>query len=183
MPGSVHSESASETTVAECSLPSCVWDRFRIGSHSKPGQRLRWVTGVCMFRCNQPSALLSEWQGSFTCHCGSTGVERTSNKSQHTKLTLEKKILPPLLPGFELATFRSRVGRAYQQAIPTQLVAFCIVWLKQRLPLCVLMEQRKTKTNKQNKTKQKTTTTKTQKHMRFGNLGIEVHLVKKVLLA
>ena len=33
------------------------------------------------------------------------GVERIPNKSQYTKLTLEKKILPPLLPGFELATF------------------------------------------------------------------------------
>ena len=38
--------------------------------------------------------------------------------SQHTKLTLEKKILPPLLPGFELETFRSRVRRFNQQAIP-----------------------------------------------------------------
>ena len=38
------------------------------------------------------------------------------NKSQHTKLTLEKKILPPLLPGSELATFRSRVRRSDQQA-------------------------------------------------------------------
>ena len=35
-----------------------------------------------------------------------------------TKLTLEKKILPPLLPGFELATFRSRARRPNQQAIP-----------------------------------------------------------------
>ena len=34
-------------------------------------------------------------------------MERTSNKSQHTKLTLEKKVLPPLLPGFKLATFRT----------------------------------------------------------------------------
>ena len=50
--------------------------------------------------------------GSFTCHCGNTGVERTPNKSQHTKLTLEKKILLPLLPGFELAIFRSRVVRS-----------------------------------------------------------------------
>ena len=46
------------------------------------------------------------------------GVEQTPNKSQHTKLTLEKKILPPLLLGFELATIRSRVRRSYQQAIP-----------------------------------------------------------------
>ena len=41
------------------------------------------------------------------------------NKSQHTKLTLEKNILPPLLLGFEHATFRSRVQRSYQQDIPT----------------------------------------------------------------
>ena len=40
------------------------------------------------------------------------GVEGTPNKSQHTKLTLEKKILPPLLPGFKLATFRPRVRRS-----------------------------------------------------------------------
>ena len=33
-------------------------------------------------------------------------------KSRHTKLTLEKKFLPPLLPGFEFATFRSRVRRS-----------------------------------------------------------------------
>ena len=33
------------------------------------------------------------------------GVEWTTNKSLHTKVTLKKKILPPLLPGFELATF------------------------------------------------------------------------------
>ena len=38
------------------------------------------------------------------CHCSNTGVERTPNKSQQRKLTLVKKILPPLLPGFELAT-------------------------------------------------------------------------------
>ena len=34
------------------------------------------------------------------------------NKSQHRKLTMEKKILPPLLQGFEPATFRSRVRRS-----------------------------------------------------------------------
>ena len=75
-----------------------------------------------MFRCNLPHALLAQWPGSFTCHCSNTGVERTSNKSQHTRLGLEKKILPPLLPGFQLATFRSRVRRSYQQAIPAPLL-------------------------------------------------------------
>ena len=28
--------------------------------------RLDWVKGVCVFRCNLPSALLEEWPGSFT---------------------------------------------------------------------------------------------------------------------
>ena len=40
------------------------------------------------------------------------------NKSQHRKLTLKKKILPPLLQGFEPATFRTRVQRSNHWAIP-----------------------------------------------------------------
>ena len=36
--------------------------------------RLCWVKSVCVFRCDLP--LLSEWPGSFTCHCGNTGVNR-----------------------------------------------------------------------------------------------------------
>ena len=39
-------------------------------------------------------------------------AEQTPNKS------LDKKILQPFLPGFELATSRSWVRRSYQQAIP-----------------------------------------------------------------
>ena len=42
------------------------------------------------------------------------------NRSQHRKLTLEKKILPPF-PGFEPATFQSRVRRSNHWAIPTEL--------------------------------------------------------------
>ena len=34
------------------------------------------------------------------------------NKSQHRKLTMEKKILLPLLQGFEPETFQSRVRRS-----------------------------------------------------------------------
>ena len=64
------------------------------------------------------------------CHCGNTGVERTSNKSQHTQLTLEKKILPPLLPGFEPATFRSRVRRSNQQDIPALLACNTIITIQ-----------------------------------------------------
>ena len=32
-----------------------------------------------MFRCKLLPALLAEWPGSFTCYCGSTGVERIPN--------------------------------------------------------------------------------------------------------
>ena len=45
-------------------------------------------------RCNLPSALWTEWPGSFTCHCGNTGMERTPNKSQHTKLTRSEENSP-----------------------------------------------------------------------------------------
>ena len=45
-------------------------------------------------------------------------MEQTQNERLHTKFTLAKEILPPLLPGFELSTFRSRVQRSNQQAIP-----------------------------------------------------------------
>ena len=40
------------------------------------------------------------------------------NKSQHRKLTKEKKILPPLLQGFEPATFQSRVRRSNHWTVP-----------------------------------------------------------------
>ena len=90
--------------------------------------RLRWVKGVCVFRCNLPPVLLAEWPGSFTCHCGNTMIVRTPSKCQHTKLTLKKKILPPLLPGFEPATFQSRVWRSSQQAVPADL-DYCAVFV------------------------------------------------------
>ena len=46
------------------------------------------------------------------------GWNRYRNKSQHRKLTLDKKIIPPLQKGFEPATFRSRVRRSNHWAIP-----------------------------------------------------------------
>ena len=117
-------------TAAECSLTSCVWTRFRIGSYTMPGQWHSQPTPTSLgqgcqrvVKCNLPSALFAEWPGSFVCHCGNTGLERTPNKSQHTKLTQEKNVLPPLLPGLEPATFRSRVPRSYQQAIPAPVIS------------------------------------------------------------
>ena len=80
--------------------------------------RLRWVKGVFVFRCNLPLALWQNDRGLLRATAVTRGVKRTPNKSQHIKLILVKKILPPLLPGFELANFRSRVRRSYHQAIP-----------------------------------------------------------------
>ena len=40
------------------------------------------------------------------------------NKSQHRKLTLEKKIIPPFLPGLEPWTFQSQVQCSNQWTIP-----------------------------------------------------------------
>ena len=121
-PGLVHSDSASwddcgrifpkELHLSPFPGPLC------LDSGIASPLRLRWVKDECAFNCKLPRALLAEWLVSFMYHCGNTGVERTANKKQHTKLTLEKKILPPLLPGFELATFWSWVRRSYQQAIP-----------------------------------------------------------------
>ena len=49
------------------------------------------------------------------------GWNRYRNKSQHRKLTPEKKILPPLLQGFKPATFRSWVRRSNHWAIPASV--------------------------------------------------------------
>ena len=35
--------------------------------------RNRWVRDVYVLKWNLPPALLAEWPGSFTCHCGNTG--------------------------------------------------------------------------------------------------------------
>ena len=68
------------------------------------------------------TGMYSKTENSFLrVHYGNTGVKRTPNKSQHTKLTLEKKILSPLLPGLELATSRSRVRRCTSWTIPAHI--------------------------------------------------------------
>ena len=79
-----------------------------------------------MFSCNLPPAPLAEWPGSFTCYCSNTGRNGYRNKS-HRKLTLENKILPPLLQGFEPATFQSRIRRSNHWAIPAPIVICSII--------------------------------------------------------
>ena len=105
----------AKTTVAECFLTSCVWAHFPwqvptlcLDSIISP-LPLCWVKDVCMFRCNLPLHFWQNDRGLLRATVVTSGVGRTPNKSQHRKLSLEKKILPPLLPGLELATFWSRV--------------------------------------------------------------------------
>ena len=73
--------------------------------------------------------------------CGNTEVERTPNESQHTKLTVKKKILPPLLLGLELATFGSRVRRFPNKL--SRLPVKIVEWKREK-------QQRRTSTAKPN---------------------------------
>ena len=127
-PGSVHSGSASWDDSGLAFSASCVWTRFpdRFPNNAWTAALstyswLRWVKVVCVFRCNLPPAFLAEWRGLLCATVVTWGKEQTPSKSQHTKLTLEKKILLLLQPGFELATFhqfQSQVRPSNQQAIP-----------------------------------------------------------------
>ena len=69
---------------------------------------------VCVFSCILPPAFLAEWPGSFTAV--TRGWNGYWSKSQHRKLTLEKKILP-LLPGLEPGTLRSWIRCSNHWAI------------------------------------------------------------------
>ena len=72
------------------------------------------------------------------------GWNRYRHQSQHRKSTMEKKILPPLLQGFEPGTFQSRVRRSNHWAIPVPEYAswclfsrLCSCWF--RYDLCELV--------------------------------------------
>ena len=61
------------------------------------------------------------WQNDRDLLCATAvtrGWNGYRNKSQHRKLTLEKKIIQPLQQGFEPTTFQSRVRRSNHWAIP-----------------------------------------------------------------
>ena len=93
-----------ETAAVSAHVTHTTMHKFTVSLYSEPHS---W--GAFVFSCNLPSAPLAEGPESFTCYCSSIGLgRRYRNKSQHKKLTLEKRILPPLLPGFEPETFRSR---------------------------------------------------------------------------
>ena len=75
-----------------------------------------------VYACLAVTCHLHFWQndrGLLHATAVTRGWNGYRNKSQHRKSTLEKKILPPLLQGFEPATFQSGVRRSNHWAIPT----------------------------------------------------------------
>ena len=84
-------ETAAFLACSLCTIQPCAVSTLL---HAKPHTK-----GACVSGCNLPPALLAEWPGSFTCCSGYTGgLKGYWNESQDRRLTLEKKILPPLLP-------------------------------------------------------------------------------------
>ena len=107
----------AETTVAECSLTSCLWDLFLIGSHTMPAQRLSQPTPTslgqrCMFRCNLPPALLVEWPGSFTCHCRNPGVEYESTHKVNSGEENSPRY-PFIIREKKTVLYRLHIGHSY----------------------------------------------------------------------
>ena len=74
-----------------------------------------------MYACLAATCHLHFWQDDrdlLRATAVTRGWNGYRNKSQHRKLTLEKKIISPLPQGFEQATFQSRVWRSNHWAIP-----------------------------------------------------------------
>ena len=72
-----------------------------------------------VYACSAATCPLHFWQndrGLLRATAVIRGWTGYRNRSQHRKLTLEKKIIPPLLQGFEPTTFWSRVRRSYHWA-------------------------------------------------------------------
>ena len=87
-----------------------------------------------VYACLAVTCHLHFWQNDRDLLCATAvtrGWNGYRNESQHRKSTLEKKILPPLLQGFEPATFQSRVRRSNHWAVPLpsyNLVHFCKIF-------------------------------------------------------
>ena len=80
-------------------------------------------TPSVLFRCNLPPAFFLQNVLGLLSATVVTGVKWTPNMSQHRKLTLENKILPPSLLGFKLATFDSNSQSFNHEfsTLPTEL--------------------------------------------------------------
>ena len=79
-----------------------------------------------MFQCILPPAFLTEWPGSFTCHWGNKGVERTSNESAH-KVNSGEENSTAAPAGMRTCNLSLTSPALYQQAI--RLRSFVILLL------------------------------------------------------
>ena len=105
-------------------------DRFPHYAYTASYSAYTDFVGSRAYACLGVTCHLHYWQNDrdiFAATAVTRGVERTPDKSHHTTLTLEKKILPPLLSRFELSTFRSRARRSYQQTIPTTRIGLVYI--------------------------------------------------------
>ena len=100
-----------------------------------------------VYACLAVTCHLRFWQidrGLLRATAVTLGWNGYRNKSQHRKLTQEKKILPPTQQGFEPATFRSRVRCSNHWATPAPKLyctlspkCSCAIWLCQPDPYSV----------------------------------------------
>ena len=100
-----------------------------------------------MYVCFAVTCHLHFWQndrGLLHATVVTRGWKRYRYKSEHRKLTLEKKILLPLQRGFEPATFRSWVWRSNHWAIPAPISSYFFN-LKSHWPIRVTSGQHYTK--------------------------------------
>ena len=111
-----------------CCIAGATWNCCRLGARSVYSnaftslqchfiQRHLGMVYVCLdITCH-----LHFWQNDrdfLRATAVTRGWNGYRNKSQHRKLTLGKKIIPPYLPGLKPGTFRSRVRRSNHWAIP-----------------------------------------------------------------
>ena len=99
MPGQPHSQLTPTALGHACLGEIC---HLRLWQNDRGLNTLELQTRFNLVSAAVVCAILES--PAVTCYSGNSGVVRIPNKSQHRKLTLEKKDLLQLLPGLELAT-------------------------------------------------------------------------------
>ena len=120
-PGSVHNGSASLDNCDWVFSVSHVWARSLIGSHTMPGQRHSQPTLTCWVKVYAflgVTCHLHFWQNDQGLLHTNVVTRGWNGHRIRVSTQEEKKILPPLLPGFERTTFWSQIWHSNQQAIP-----------------------------------------------------------------
>ena len=123
------------TALFDCYVTGATWNCCHLGAFCLRCTTMHHVTslhanphtyGACVFSCNLPPALLAEWPGSFTCHCGNTGLERIPEWESAQKVDSGEENSPAAPAGLEPDTFRSRVRHSNHWAIPAPQL-YCYV--------------------------------------------------------